>query len=47
MQVKMGPVDWGLRIHQLHLCTGVRLYNECPGYDPKQSDGEAPITLEL
>ena len=22
-------------------------YNECPGYDTKQSDGEAPLMLEL
>ena len=31
----------GCWIHQLHLC------NEYPGYDTKQSDGEAPVVLEL
>ena len=42
------PVDWGCRIHQLHLCRGVSPpLNECPGYDTKQSDGEVPIMLEL
>ena len=42
------PVDWGCRIHQLHLCRGVILPpNECPGYDTKQSDGEVPVMLEL
>ena len=44
-----GPVGWGCRIHQLHLCRGVRPPpNECPWYDSKQSDGhEAPVMLEL
>ena len=23
------------------------LYNECPGYDTKQSDGEVPVMLEF
>ena len=41
------PVGWGCRIHQLHLCRGVRPPNECPGYDTKQSDGEVPVMLEL
>ena len=43
------PVGWGCRIHRLHLCRGVRppLFNECPGYDTKQSDGEVPVMLEL
>ena len=42
------PVGWGCRIHQLHLCCGVRppSSNECPGYDIK-SDGEVPVVLEL
>ena len=32
----------------LHLCRMVRpLPNEYPGYDPKQSDGEVPVMLEL
>ena len=36
------------RIHQLHLCRGVRpLSNKTPGYDIKQSDGEVPVMLEL
>ena len=35
------------RIHWLHLCRGVRPRNEFPGYDTKQSDGEAPVILEL
>ena len=32
------PVGWGCRIHQLHLCRGVRhpLPNECPRYNTKQ-----------
>ena len=41
-------VDWGCRIHWLHLCRGVRPPpNECPGYNTKQSDGEVPVMLEL
>ena len=42
-----GSVEWGSRIHRLHLCRGVRLPNECPGYDIKQSDGEVPLMLEF
>ena len=42
------PVCHGCRIHRLHLCREVRLPNECPRYDIKQSDdGEAPVMLEL
>ena len=38
----------GCRIHRLHLFRGVRLSsNECPGYDTKQSGGEASVILEL
>ena len=38
----------GCRIHQLHLCRGLRPPpNECPGYDTKQSDGEVLVMLEL
>ena len=34
----------GCRIHRLHFCIGVRPpSNESPGYDTKQSDGEAPV----
>ena len=36
-----GPVDWGCRIHWLHLCRWVRLPKKCPGYDTKLSDGDA------
>ena len=32
----------------LHLCSGGKDFpNECPVYDTKQSDGEAPVMLEL
>ena len=43
------PVGWGGRIHQQHLCRGVRppTHNNCSGYDTKQSDGEVPVMLEL
>ena len=42
------PVDCGCRIHRLYFCRGVRPpSNECPGYGPKQSDGEVPVLLEL
>ena len=42
------PVGWGCRIHRLHFCRGVwSPPNECPGYDTKQSDGEAPVMPEL
>ena len=43
------PFCWGsCRIHQLHLCSGVRRpsLNECPGYNNKPSDSEAPA-LEI
>ena len=34
------PVGWGYRIHQLHLCRGVRPpRSECPVYDTQQFDG--------
>ena len=43
------PVSWGSGMDQLHFCWGVRPppTNECPGYDTKQSDGEAPVRQEL
>ena len=42
------PVGWGCRIHQLHLCRGLRPpLNESPEYDTKQSDGEVSVMLEL
>ena len=36
-------------MHQLYLYRGVRPppTNECPGYDTKQSDGEAPVKPKL
>ena len=40
-------VGWGCRTHILNLCRGVRLPNECPRYDTKQSDSEAPVMLEF
>ena len=47
IQYNLCPVGWGCRIHRLLLCRGVRLPNECPRYDTKQSDGEVPVILEL
>ena len=43
------PVGWSCTIHLLHLCRRIRspLPSKCPGYDTKQSDGEAPVVLEL
>ena len=42
------PVTLGCRIYLLILCIGVRFpTNVCPIYDTKQSDGEAPVILEL
>ena len=46
-QILYSPVDWGSRIHRLHLCRGARPPHECPIYDIKQSVGEAPIMLVL
>ena len=41
-------IDWGCRIHWLHFYRGTRPpANECPVYDTKQSDGEAPVILEF
>ena len=40
------PVSWGSGIHQLHFCWGVRPPNECPRYDIKPFDEEAPA-LEI
>ena len=42
-----GAGGWVYRIHQLHLCRGVRIPNECPGYNTKQSNGEASVKLKL
>ena len=41
------PVNWDCRIHRLHLCRGIRHPSECPVYDTKQSDGEAPVMQEF
>ena len=39
---------WGCRIHQLHLCRGVRpTPDECPRYSSKKSDGEVPVMVKL
>ena len=44
----VSPVGWGCRIHQLHLCRWVRPPPyKFPGYETKQSDGEAPLMVEL
>ena len=44
----LSPVGWGCRIHRLLLCRGVRPPpKECPGYDTKQSNGEALVMLGL
>ena len=43
----VSPVSWGSKIHRLHLCRGVTLPNECPGYGSKQSDGEVLVMCEL
>ena len=40
-------VGWGSKIHQLHFCREMRLSNDCPVYDNKQSDGEATVMPEL
>ena len=46
-RMQTNPTDWGCRIHRLHLCRGVTpTGKECPGYDIKQSDGEA-LVLKL
>ena len=34
-------------IYRLHLCSGVRPPNECPGYDIKLSDCEAPNWVQI
>ena len=42
-----GPVGWGYRIHRQLSVEGQDSPNECPVYDTKQSDGEAPVMQEL
>ena len=40
-------VGWGCGIHWLLLSRGIRpIPNDCPAYDTKQSDGEAPVMRE-
>ena len=41
-----GPIVKGFRIHRLLRCRRIRLLQRS-GYETKQSDGEAPIMLEL
>ena len=41
------PVGWSYGIHRVHYCREVRLPNDSPGYDTKQSDGEVPVMLEI
>ena len=38
---------WGYRIHQLLLSRGLKSPQRVSLYDTKQSDGEAPVMLEL
>ena len=40
-------VGWLCRIHTASLLRCKGSSNECPGYDTKQSDSEAPVILEL
>ena len=47
MSVLDGSDGWSCKIYRFYLCRWVRPLNECPGYDIKQSDGEAPVILEL
>ena len=47
-----GPISWGCRIQRLHLCRGgvlplCRDAVKFPGYDVKQSNGEAPVILNF
>ena len=39
------PVSWGCIVYWLHLGRDIRSHptNECPGYDSKPSEGEAPV----
>ena len=43
-KIPCGPVSWGYRICQMHLCREVRLSpNQCPGFNTKPSGGEASV----
>ena len=47
ISVLISPIGWGHRIYQLHFCRGVSpTSTTCPGYDIKQSNGEA-LALEI
>ena len=43
----LAEFGWGCRIHRLHLYRGVRSPNYYPISETNQSDGEAPVMLEL
>ena len=45
--ISISPVCCGCRTQWLHLCRGVRAPNDCPRYDSIQSDGRAPVILDL
>ena len=45
IKYKYCPVGWSCRINRLYLCNTP--LNECPGYDTRQSDGEASVILKL
>ena len=47
IKLMASPVGRGYRILRLHLCVRVRSPNECPEYDTKQSDNEAPVIIEV
>ncbi len=43
---KTKQIGYGWKIHQLHRYRGLTPpANDCPSYDTKQSDGEAPVML--
>ena len=42
------PVGWGCRINRVYVCWEARTpNNECPEYNTKWFDGEAPVIQEL
>ena len=47
IQVQRGPVGLACWIHQLHLCREARLPKWMSCYDTQQTNGEAPVMLEL
>ena len=42
-----GQIGYVYRIHQLHMCRGVRFPVSCLEFNTKQSDGETSIMLEV